>query len=309
MKCLVGLILVMALWTSPAYAAELKRNILDPAYQHDKWGTSSSGIIKEFRAYTSSFDSGDDNNKDGLSDAWGVPVWVAYEVKKTQDKCIKTYDRPAKWITDASLFKQGLMPNDESYAYPSNFTKKCKDWFSRGHLAMKMLVERLGEEAGWNSHTFYNAVPQRQLFNAGIWLDLENITAIWAQEYGSVWVITGPIFADKLPHAHLGEADEFPVAIPDALFKIVVKEGANPERPDVLAFIYPQVGAGYYRGKPFDHSRYMTTVDEIEKLTGVDFLVRLPKNNEREIEANEVRVLWPADPKKFIKACSTKYND
>lgn len=97
------------------------------------------------------------------------------------------------------------MPKDASYAYSKAFLKNRKDWFSRGHLAMKLHAERLGDAAAWNTHTFYNAVPQRQLFNAGIWQDLEDYTAAWAQHYGDVWVITGPIFADKSPIVYLGE--------------------------------------------------------------------------------------------------------
>ena len=111
------------------------------------------------------------------------------------------------------------------------------------------------------------------------------------------------------PYAFLGQENEIPVAIPDALFKIVIKEGENPSRPDVLAFIYPQVGAGYYRGKPFDHSRYMTTVDEIEKITGIDFLSALPSTSEGMIEKTEVRTLWPVNKKDFIRACQSKFNE
>ena len=111
------------------------------------------------------------------------------------------------------------------------------------------------------------------------------------------------------PYAFLGQENEIPVAIPDALFKIVIKEGENPSRPDVLAFIYPQVGAGYYSGKPFDHSRYMTTVDEIEKITGIDFLSALPSTSESMIEKTEVRTLWPVNKKDFIRACQSKFNE
>ncbi|MGB4057718.1 MAG: DNA/RNA non-specific endonuclease [Alphaproteobacteria bacterium] len=295
--------------SSPAGAADFKPNVLDPTYNHDRWGTSANCILANFRAYTSCFDDFDDDNDDGISDVWGVPEWVAYEIKKTDAQCIKTYARPSKWITDPDLFTHGIMPDDKSYAYPKAFTSKRKDGFSRGHLAMKMHAERLGADAGWNTHTFYNAVPQRQRFNAGIWLDLEDLTSAWAQEYGSIWIITGPIFADKSPYASIGQEGEFPVAIPDALFKIVVKESVDPERPDVLAFIYPQVGAGYYEGKPFDHTRYMTSIDEIEKLTGIDFFQSLPDAAKETIKSQEKHPLWPVKNQDFIKACQSGYND
>lgn len=289
--------------TSALDAQSFKPNILDPSYAHDRWGTSSTGIVKDFAAYRSSFDNGDDDDNFGGPDYLGVPEWVAYEVKAfTAGHCIDTHGRPNQWITDSDLFAGGIMPNDKSYATTQAFRNAHKSWFARGHLAMKLLAERLGGDAEWNTHTFYNAVPQRQNFNAGIWLDLELLTGAWAQHYGAVWIVTGPIFADRHAYAHLGDAGEFPVAIPEALFKIVIRESGIPNRPNFLAFIYPQVGPGYSR-QPYHHERFLTTVDEIEKLTGIDFLMNLPDDVEAELEAQEGPGLWPADQADFIKAC------
>ncbi len=167
---------------------------------------------------------------------------------------------------------------------------------------MKLLAERLGDDAQWNTHTFYNAVPQRQSFNAGIWLDLEIWTGAWAQHFGAVWVVTGPIFADRHAYAHLGDPGEFPVAIPEALFKLVIKESGVPDRPDVLAFIYPQIGPGY-SATPYNHSRYLASVDEIEQLTGIDFLMNLSDEDEAEIEKETAGSWWHADPGDFLRAC------
>lgn len=289
----------------PASAENYKSNVLNKSYQHDRWGTQGNGIVKDFAAYRSSFDDLDDDDGDGRPDAWGVPEWVAYEIKKFDKKCIKTFNRPNTWITDADLNAQGIMPTDTSYSYPKAFRNKKPDWFVRGHLAAKVHAERISPEAAWNTHTFYNAVPQRQSFNAGIWLDLENLTAAWAQRYGAIWVITGPIFVDRHPYGYLGKAGDFPIAIPEALFKIVIKDGANKNNPDVLAFVYPQISAGYLE-KHYDHTRYLTTIDEIEALTGIDFLTALPKENKKALEVEESRSLWPVEKKDFIGACKAK---
>ncbi len=235
----------------------------------------------------------------------GVPEWVAYEIKRFDQKCIKTFARPSEWITDKALNQQGIMSTDSSYSYPKEFRKAHPDWFVRGHLAAKVHAERLNPAAAWNTHTFYNAVPQRQSFNAGIWLDLENLTAAWAQKYGSVWIITGPIFVDRYAYGRLGKTGDFPIAIPEALFKIVLSAGANKNTPDALAFIYPQVGAGYLN-KNYDHTRYLTTIDEIEELTGIDFLTVLPKDKQKSLEKEQASDLWPAEKKDFISACKAK---
>lgn len=298
----LAVIVALALTIGTAQAQSLRPIILAPTYDHDRWGTSSAGIIKDFRAYRSSFDDSDDDDEYGGPDTLGVPEWVAHEIKRFNGECIETGTRPSSWISDSELRSAGIMPDDRSYRTTAAFRWAHPAWFARGHLAMKFLAERLGEDAAWNTHTLYNAVPQRQNFNSGIWLDLELMTGAWAQRYGAVWVVTGPIFADRHAFAHLGDPGEFPVAIPEALFKIVIKEGDSPERPDVLAFIYPQVGPGYTL-RPFHHARFLTTVTEIEQLTGIDFLMNLPDEIEAEIEGQQAPGLWPADTADFIPAC------
>jgi len=303
-ETLWGVVAACLLVGSPAVAETYKPNILDPTYEHDKWGTKANCMVTDFAAYRSCFDSPDDNDEDGIPDAWGVPLYVAYEIKKFDGACVKTFKRPNEWITDITL-PPGIMPTDDSYDYSQAFRKKHRDWFVRGHLAAKVHAERVSPEAAWNAHTFYNAVPQRQSFNAGIWLDLENLTAAWAQHYGRVWVITGPIFADRYPFAYLGRSGTFPVAVPEALFKIVIKMDVSADQPNVLAFIYPQIGASYLT-KPYIHNGFLTTVDEIEKFTGIDFLTALPSAAEKTIEKHRTSELWDAEKSDHVKACTSE---
>ena len=58
------LILILILVFTFVGAAELKPIVLDPSYNHDKYQTLPKDIIREFRAYTVSFDSDDDDNGD-----------------------------------------------------------------------------------------------------------------------------------------------------------------------------------------------------------------------------------------------------
>lgn len=288
--------------TGTAYGETLRPNVLDPSYNHDRWGTSNSGILRDFRAYRSSFDDRDDDDRFGGADALGVPEWVAYEIKRFDGQCVETHGRPGEWITDDPLNDADIMPDDRSYRTTAHFRNAHPAWFARGHLQMKFIAERQGEDAAWNTHTFFNAVPQRQSFNAGIWQDLENLTGAWAQRFGRVWVVTGPIFADRHAYARLGDAGEFPVAIPEALFKIVIRESGTPNTPMVMAFIYPQVGPGY-SFRPYNHVRFLTTVDEIEGLTGIDFLMSLPDQVEVQLERQLALAVWPTRSTDFIRAC------
>lgn len=273
-------------------------------YQHDLYNTQPKDIVRDFAAYTVSFDSADDNNNDSRGDRWGVPEYVAYEIRKYPGPCIPTGPRPSQWLTDQELFAAGIAPADASYAYSQGWRTQHDNWYERGHLCMKMIAERVSNDAAYKTHDLLNAVPQRSEFNKGIWEDLEEMTAAWAQKYGEVWVITGPVFTDMTVRAWLGEREkgELPVAIPDALYKIVVKIHPGESSPDVLAFLYPQEGEGYGH-RPFDHERYLTTVDAIEKLTGLDFLTALPDELERTVEKRHSAVLWPVSRGDYLQAC------
>ena len=251
-----------------------------------------------------SFDSKDDDDGRAGGDLLRVPHWVSQELRRweppkaLQDEasawCLDTLrDRP-KWFTDEDLFETGVAPNDDSYR---------SSGFDRGHMAMKLLVERLGQDAAYNTHTVLNAIPQRPKFNQGIWQNLEFLTGAWAQKYGEIWVIQGPVFYKKTALAWIGDEGERKVAVPDAAFKVVVREKTEHERsaakerdrdaPEVLAFLYPQLGPGYFGSrKDYRHSRFLTSVDEIEELTGLDFKLSPDSAVEKRLERRRAAVLW-----------------
>lgn len=273
----------------PALASELKPITLRPDYHHDRWGTRPTEIVRQFEAFTVSFDWKEDDGQ-----AWGIPNFVAYEMKRIPGKLGAGPDRPGDWMTDATLASQGLAPTDASYAYSAIFLLGHSNWYERGHLCMKQHGWRLGANADWNTHTVLNAVPQRAAFNKGIWRDLEDLTADWANRFGDVWIVTGPIIEGGQPKAYIGEKQrkEMLVAIPDALFKIVIHETADPDRPEVLAFRFPQQHPKYKQPKPRDLAYFLVSVDQIEKETGLDFLSALPDAAEAQIEAVKAAKLW-----------------
>lgn len=285
-----ALLVSVLLYISPgAIAAELKPISLVSGYQHDRFVTLPKDAVFVFRGYMSSFDT---DGNGGLA-PWGIPDFVAYEMREFSGTLGKSPGRPSPWITNADLAIRGLAPKDATYRYSRAFRTANPNWYVRGHLAMKHHAWRLGANADWNTHTMMNAVPQRALFNRSIWLDLEDRTAEWADEFEAVWIIAGPIMRDGQPTERLGEPTkgEMQIAIPDMLFKIVIKESGDLNRPNILAFIYPQDDEGY-GSSPYDHSRYLVSVDEIERSTGLDFLTVLPDDDEEEIERIVADELW-----------------
>ena len=297
---MVGQIVVVAVTillngVCAAEAAQLKPIHLHPDYDHARYvtlPTDQSDIVRHFRAYTTVFDGADDDDGDGVPDALGIPEFVTYELKRHPGNLGKAPDRPSPWITDSALRQAGLAPSDDSYRYSRAFRRNNPNWYVRGHLCMKHHAWRLGAEADWNTHTVLNAVPQRDAFNSGIWLDLENKTAAWADKFGRVWVIAGPIFLSRsfteaTPTIGEPQKGEMRIAIPDELFKIIIRE--TEQGHDVLAFKYPQ---SIHFSDTYDHIEHAVTIDEIEALTGHDFLAIIPDSAEDTLEAQKATALW-----------------
>ncbi|MCB0495282.1 MAG: DNA/RNA non-specific endonuclease [Cyclobacteriaceae bacterium] len=247
--------------------------VLHANYDHTKWGIEPSDLVYQFAAYTTSFDGSDDNNGDGQSDCWGIPEWVAYQVNRKTGPGIEAYNRPT-WMTDDSLNAQGIAPNDATYAVSG--TRDLKEVktdyrYVRGHMCPKDAADRISMEAGYNTHTVLNAVPQLQWQNNGIWKELENDVTYWADTFATVWVVCGPVFFDKTPSVWIGQNNEVRAAVPDALYKIVIREANTETGLETLAFILPNV----IPKEKDDLAEYITSIGRIEKLTWLTFLSNL----------------------------------
>ena len=149
-------------------------------YDHTKFAPKAD-IYKVFHGFAVSFDSKDDDDGEPGPDLLRVPHWVSQEVRRWEPSvddrdndeawCLDTLKNRPTWFTDPDLFATGVAPKDNSYR---------NSGFDRGHMAMKLLVERLDQETAYNTHTLLNAIPQRPKFNQGIWQNLEFLTGAWA---------------------------------------------------------------------------------------------------------------------------------
>lgn len=295
-------VLSILLFALPLTAAELKPPLdAPPDFNHDKWGTEPQDIVRTITAFTVSFDSADDDDGDEIADVWAIPHWVAYEMKALDGPQGKGPKRP-DWMTDSALHEASIAPADASYHFSKEFRDKHPNskflGYDRGHMCMKQHGFRISKEADHNTHTLLNVCPQRAELNQGIWLDLEIKTGKWADKYGQVWIVCGPIIYGQTPQNWLGQAelDEVMVAIPDAFFKIVAREDEDGDgSPEVLAFIYPQRGVGYKKsaGGKHDHVPYLTNVRAIEHFTGCRFFCALPENVQDKFERTTAMELWP----------------
>ncbi|MBN2656303.1 MAG: DNA/RNA non-specific endonuclease [Spirochaetales bacterium] len=279
--------LFLLLLSLPLFAGDfdLKPVVLDRSYEHDRWITEPKDLLFEFAAYTVSFDGPDDNNGDERSDLWGIPEWVSYEIRAmVTDHPLE--DRPS-WKSDRELYEEGIAPKDDTYAVSGvrNLGEVKTDYrFVRGHLCPKDTAERISADAAYNTHTVLNAVPQLQWQNNGIWKTLEQQAHDWADRYGRIWVITGPVFFNRTPALWLGQDDEKKAAVPDALFKIIIKE--NNYMIDTLTFLIPNI----LPKEEKEPSDFLTDLNRIEELTGLDFFVYT--NEDRLSQQLEEEIAW-----------------
>ena len=109
-------------------------------------------------------------------------------------------------------------------------------------------------------------------------------SADWTDKYRAVWIVCDPVIYHGKPTKWIGDPCEILVAVPDAFFKIVAKEGPNGS-VDMLAFLIPQEGVGKCGSSSKSKlTPYLTSVDVVEALTGLEFFTVLSGDEQEEIE-------------------------
>lgn len=143
--------------------------------------------------------------------------------------------------------------------------------YDRGHMC-PAADNKYSEKAMEESFLFTNMCPQNGNLNRGDWNEMEQACRRWAKEYGGVYVVCGPILY-KGKHKTIGKNK---VVVPEAFFKVVLRTGENPK---AIGFIYKNAEGNRPKGD------YVNTVDEVERITGIDFFPELPDGVENKVEA------------------------
>lgn len=205
----------------------------------------------------------------GYSDLRGNPLWVSYSVKSVAEDA-PHYKRPSSFTSDWRSI------NKVSHA---DYTGSGYD---RGHMAPNYAISSLyGRDAQLNTFLMSNITPQKPGLNRKLWQRLEEVEVkYFTQLNDRIWVLTGPVFSGEVERLKTAAN----VEIPDAFYKIYVFPKADG-KPQMLAFLMPQK----VRGNE-SLSRYVTSVDEIEAQTGLDFFSEL----EDSIEDKEEAAINPA---------------
>ena len=188
-----------------------------------------------------------------------LPNWVAWRL--TADRC----EGPAKRSGvdfEADMDVPAPRAEDGDY-YGSGY--------DRGHMC-PAADNKYSVKAMEESFLFTNMCPQNGNLNRGDWNEMEQACRRWAKDYGGVYVVCGPILY-KGKHKTIGKNK---VVVPEAFFKVVLRTGEDPK---AIGFIYKNAEGNRPKGD------YVNTVDEVERLTGIDFFPSLPDDVEAKVEA------------------------
>ena len=206
----------------------------------------------------------------GWSSSLRHAVWCAYHVTPGENHQISGR---ARFQQDKSV-RNAAKPGD--YA---------KTGFDRGHMAPNHAIStRYGVEAQKKTFLMSNIVPQTPSLNRGAWREFEHrIADLWTKKWGEIWVIVG-CYSDLDDRQVLpGSTD---IDVPERFYQIIVAQNGMDVR--ALAIDMPQ--STPYGAYP---ARNITTIDAIEKSSGLDFLPELPGFIQSPLEAELPTRLWP----------------
>jgi endonuclease G len=214
--------------------------------------TSTTNAIYHRSAYVFSY-----------SEAHEQSEWVAYYLD-VDDINSTHFDRP--FFTQDPLVKSAS----------ADWRNYKKSGYDKGHLCpagdRKESYESFEE-------TFFtsNISPQEHEFNSGVWNRLEDKIRYWATAKEGLYVVTGGVLTDDLKT--IGKEK---VSVPNYFYKVLLsKDGTQ-----MIGFLVPHENSN----QPL--YEFVVSVDEIEKMTGIDFYPNLSDEIENQLESKSDYKKW-----------------
>ncbi len=191
--------------------------------------------------------------------------WVAYHI--TAESVNITNKR-------SSAFKEDTEMPDYARSTLADYKGSGYD---RGHLAPSATMD-FTQESMKQSFLMSNMSPQLPGFNRVGWRVLEEHVRDLANEYNELYVVTGPIYQGN--EGTIGNG----VVIPSAFYKVIL----DPSFDEAIAFIVPHRDVS-----SSELANFITTIDEVERQTGLDFFAQTPDSIEDNMESLRWEEMWP----------------
>ena len=187
-----------------------------------------------------------------------IPIWVSWHLTAEH--------ADGEWNRDNNYYEDDEVPLPRA----SNDDYKGSGW-TRGHMCPAG-DNKWDEVAMKESNLLTNICPQHASLNSGLWNVIERNCRKWAIEYGDLYIVCGPILLNK-EHETIGSNK---IVVPDAFYKVILR--LRPQ-PAAIGFVVRN-NEGLKK-----KDQYVNTVDEVERITGIDFFPSLPDSIENEVEA------------------------
>ncbi|GMO53499.1 MAG: hypothetical protein Pg6C_19880 [Treponemataceae bacterium] len=194
-------------------------------------------------------------------ESYELPEWVAYEL--TREELAVNVSRSNNFRADPSISTGSAASSDYTHS-----------GYDRGHLAPAADM-RFDLEAMSESFYMSNIAPQTPALNRYAWKYAEDMTRSLAEQYGRVWVVSGPI----LGRADFKTIGQNNVAVPDYFYKALLYPIDEPPYYGAVAFIMPNENPSR------NHMDYTVSIDDIETGTGLDLFPALDDEIEKIVEA------------------------
>ncbi len=152
--------------------------------------------------------------------------------------------------------------------------------FDRGMLVPPGNL-RWSKTAAGEAYLMSNVSPMRPAFRRGLWAEFEKMTRAWAVANEEIYIVTGPVLKEGL-----SPAGKSGVPAPEQFFAAVL-DNREPEIKAV-GFVFPN---GQSKKALLE---YAVSVDEVERITGLNLFANLPDQMENAFEAVADTSRWSA---------------
>lgn len=191
--------------------------------------------------------------------------WVAYHVTAESVNITNKRSNSFKEDTEMPDYARSTLADYKGSGY------------DRGHLAPSATMD-FTRESMKQSFLMSNMSPQLPGFNRVGWRVLEEHVRDLANEYNELYVVTGPIYEGN--EGTIGNG----VVIPSAFYKVIL----DPSFDEAIAFIVPHRDVS-----SSELANFITTIDEVERQTGLDFFAQTPDSIEDNMESVKWEEMWP----------------
>lgn len=146
-----------------------------------------------------------------------------------------------------------------------------KSGYDRGHFCPAASM-KISKESMSSTFLLSNVSPQKPSFNRGIWKRLEKQVRKWVISEKCLFVVTGPVVIDNI-----GLIGKNNIPIPGYYYKIIYDPTYTEK---MIAFVLPN------KNSSEKLTTFAVTVDEVERITGIDFFCELDDAKEDELESS-----------------------